>query len=439
MFNLSLKDNSFKSLSDLFAYSDRDTLMSPLLKIEKLSVSEVINEKSKSLFIFANADKIEDEKIIQLNSDDNIMTGNIAGFIGLNDLQINISSRFAENEEDYFLHYMLSKVFNINLANLKHNQEKSSIFDFLILLFPYYLKQAFRKGLFRKYNTFHYNDPNIKGAINVTKFIQRDIPFTGNVTYTTREYSTDNHLTELVRHTIEFIKVGRYKSILEETSSALFVKAIIESTPSYDKNDRQMIIGKNLTPIRHPYYSEWTDLQRLCLMILRHNKIKYANESKKQIYGILFDVAWLWEAYLNILLASYHFKHPNNKTGEGRIYLFNDNTGYRYPDFYNDEYVLDAKYKTMPASVEKIDREDLHQMITYLHILNPTPKTGVFLYPIKEKAVNSCLKSKTLNGKGGMIKAEGLIIPSNVTSFEDFSARIEANAIPFINNLLSKK
>ena len=112
-------------------------------------------------------------------------------------------------------------------------------------------------------------------------------------------------------------------------------------------------------------------------------------------------------------------------------------TGFRYPDFYNDEYVLDAKYKSMADSVEKIDREDLHQMITYLHILKRTPKTGVFLYPIKEKAVTSCLKSKTLNGNGGMIKAEGLVIPSNVTSFEDFSAKIEMNAKQFINNLLS--
>lgn len=112
-------------------------------------------------------------------------------------------------------------------------------------------------------------------------------------------------------------------------------------------------------------------------------------------------------------------------------------TGFRYPDFYNDEYVLDAKYKSMADSVEKIEREDLHQMITYLHILKPTPKTGVFLYPIKENTATSCLKSKTLNGNGGMIKAEDLVIPSNVTSFEDFSAKIEMNAKQFINNLLS--
>lgn len=162
-----------------------------------------------------------------------------------------------------------------------------------------------------------------------------------------------------------------------------------------------------------------------------------ANEGKSQIYGFLFDVAWLWKAYLNTLLSSHKFKHPNNKTGEGKIYLFDDMTGFRYPDFYNDEYVLDAKYKSMADSVEKIEREDLHQMITYLHILKPTPKTGVFLYPIKEKAVNSCLKSKTLNGNGGMIKAEGLVIPSNVNSFEEFSAKIEMNAKQFINNLLS--
>lgn len=112
-------------------------------------------------------------------------------------------------------------------------------------------------------------------------------------------------------------------------------------------------------------------------------------------------------------------------------------TGYRFPDFYNNEYVLDVKYKTMPASVDKIARDDLHQMVTYLHIVNPSKETGIFLYHIKEGADSSSLHSKNLKGSGGMIKAEGLVIPSNVTSFEDFSAKIEMNAKQFINNLLS--
>lgn len=69
-------------------------------------------------------------------------------------------------------------------------------------------------------------------------------------------------------------------------------------------------------------------------------------------------------------------------------------TGFRYPDFYNDEYVLDAKYKSMADSVEKIEREDLHQMITYLHILKPTPKNRSLSLSYKGKYCNLMFKEQ---------------------------------------------
>ena len=41
------------------------------------------------------------------------------------------------------------------------------------------------------------------------------------------------------------------------------------------------------------------------------------------------------------------FIHPENKSGKGGFYLFDDNTGLRYPDFYKEGTVLDAKYKRL--------------------------------------------------------------------------------------------
>ena len=129
---------------------------------------------------------------------------------------------------------------------------------------------------------------------------------------------------------------------------------IVLLTPSYKGGERDKIIRENLKLIKHPYFTDYAALQKLCLAILRRQKVNYGEDSKK-IYGLLFDVAWLWEEYLAGLLKSRDFKHPQNKKGSGWLYMFenkiNDteadkNYSHIYPDFYKpDECVLDAKYK----------------------------------------------------------------------------------------------
>ena len=423
---------------------DREAVLKELHKIADVNILEL--KKNSNLLVFSNKDKIEDTHVFSIvnnGEDSEIVTGNIAGFVGINDVQISIQSRFSEqvdngdeNQErnDYFLHYMLSKVFNINLLDFKHGEEKGSVFDFLVFLFPSFLNRALKKGIVRTYVRNEYNDSNIKGPLNVSRFLKEDIPFIGRVAYDKREYSADNSLTELVRHTIEYIRSGNYSSIVRDGDVASDVRKIIEVTPSYDRSVRESVINRNLRPIRHPYYSEWTDLQRICLMILRHNKLNYA-ESKDKIYGIVFDVAWLWEEYLNTLLRPLGYTHPRNKTGEGKIFLFENETGEtgtRYPDFYNEYCVLDAKYKRFEykGNVSSIDRDDLHQMITYMYVLKKHPENGVFLFPVKNETF-SHVKPLKLNGYGGWIKAEGHLIPQGTHSFKEFSKQMEENAEDF--------
>jgi 5-methylcytosine-specific restriction enzyme subunit McrC len=131
------------------------------------------------------------------------------GFIGRNSTQLTISSRFAKDENnDYFLHYMLQKVFSINLLKFDQTPNKENIWDFLLYLFPYYLKKAYSQGIYKAYRKEEYNDTNVKGSIDVKRHILRNIPFTGKIAYTTREHSYNNYLTQLIRHTIEHIKTA---------------------------------------------------------------------------------------------------------------------------------------------------------------------------------------------------------------------------------------
>ena len=317
-----------------------------LFPIADKTIAELCRE-NENLLIFPFSIETSDDRIGEssvmniLNTDDpdkvRISTGNVMGFIGVGNLQIKIKSRFDTGRDDFLLHYMLQKVLSFNLFDLSHNNEQEDVFDFIMFMFPYFLKSALRQGVYREYQNYRHNDANLKGTIDIGRHIARNIPFVGNIAYSTREYSHDNNMTELIRHTIEFMKTKKYgQSVLNiDKETVENVNTIIEHTPLYSKNDRSSIMSKNLRMKIHPYYTEYCPLQTLCLQILRMEEVKYG-ESDDEICGILFDGAWLWEEYVNTILSDIGFIHPENKLHKGGIYLFDDHSGVRYPDFYKD-------------------------------------------------------------------------------------------------------
>ena len=401
------RDNSEWHLSEV-ELCHLDTLQ----KLAEPTISELSLEDRPNLLIFPQdldvyGDKIGDAHIFEVKGD-KIATGNIMGFIGCNSTKVSISSRFAQNKDDYFLHYMLRKVFAVNLFDLQFNSDEESIFDLLIYLFPAFLKRAMQQGMFREYQTREYNDANVKGRIDVSRHIRQNIPFAGSIAYTTREYAQDNHLTQLIRHTIEYISHHRYSGNIlhndDETSDA--VKAICQATGSYNHNERQKVMNQNLRPISHPYYGEYRPLQQLCLQILRQEEMKY---------GVLFDGAWLWEEYLNTFLADIGFEHPRNKEGIGHKSLFKDGSGWCYPDFLSPQMVLDAKYKWYD-DWSKVQTKDLYQVISYMHVLDL--KKGGFVVPVDWNAMR--FPTKTLKGMGGEMSIYGMNVCSDADSFAKY-------------------
>lgn len=331
-----------------------------------------------------------------------LYTGNVMGFIGKGRTHLRISSRFdKESPNDNFLMYMLCKVMNINLFNLNYSCSNNPTFDILIYLFPYYLDNALQKGLYKEYKVCSYNDSNVKGAIDINQHIKLNALKPYRIAYHTREYTCDNALTKLIRYTIEYILHHPNGKHLLQRSESLRenISQIIQATPSYSAQDKQRIISQNLRPKIHPYYAEYYPLQRLCLQILRQDNLSIG-QSESEISGVLFDGAWLWEEYLNTVLKPLGFYHPRNNRRTGRVTLFNDGQGARYPDFYHKEtnMVLDAKYKRYEdkTQVSSIGRDDLHQIITYMHILQSV--YGGVVFPSNE--VHDVIEAE-LEGYGG--------------------------------------
>ena len=421
--------------------------VAPLFSIAGKTIASLC-EENEGLLIFPynienSDDRIGESSIMHILNTDNpevvsIATGNIMGFIGIGDLKVKIKSRFDVGRDDYFLHYMLQKVLSFNLFDLNHNNEQEDVFDFVLFMFPYFLKTALRQGLYREYQTIMYNDSNLRGSIDVGRYVTKNVPFVGKFSYTTREYSYDNTMTQLIRHTIEFMRTKKYgRSVLGIDSETLEnVNVIIEHTPSYNKNQRSNIINKNLRVKAHPYYTEYHLLQKLCIQILRMEEVKYG-QSEDEICGILFDGAWLWEEYLNTILQEIGFTHPQNKKRQGGIYLFADNSGERYPDFYNADMVLDAKYKRLGSleKVSEVDEDDIHQVMVYMDILKKNK--GGFVAPLEHR--QEMIPTSRRKDTNSTLSIYGIEISKTASSYVDFCNKMKKNEAIFVKTLMKRR
>ncbi len=406
---------------------DGDDILEDLRFLSDTSIGDLCDKERENLFVFphslndVNKDIDGRDSIIDLQG--NILrTSNYMGFVGRGGVELSITSRFDSGENNYFLHYMLQRVYAINLFDMKTSMDSTSVWDFLIFMFPHYLKKALRQGLYKKYQRKEYNDSRVRGAIDVARHIKINTPFAGAIAYSTREYSNDNNLTQLIRHTIEYLQahgLGGRHILYSDREMADFVQQIIRATPTYCRNKRTQIIGANLKKEQHPYFTEYGPLQRLCLQILRCERMNYSDKEDKKIYGLVFDGAWLWEEYLNTILSPLNFVHPQNKEGKQAIKLFTNGLGTRYPDFYKDDIVLDAKYKWLRKYAS---RDDVNQIITYMHCL--PAKIGGLIYP---KRLLDDIKDEhygTLCGLGGEFYQLFLGI-NGASDFENFVGEME--------------
>lgn len=353
-------------------------------------------------------------------------TGNIVGVLSDGKDEVAIHSRFTtkSTKEDFFLRYMLQQVLHYNVTTHRlASSDQQSYYDLLVFLFPYYLNEAVGKGLYKEYVKREYNDANIKGAIDVSRQIRSNIPFVGKIAYRTREFSYDNHLTQLIRHTIEKIQ-NEYPFLLQGSEETMeSVRLIWAGTASYSRLQRVAVLQENLLkPVKHSYFEAYSALQRICIQILSEEKAGFGSDSQ-QVHGIVIDVAWLWEEYIGKVTG---WKHYGRTKDLATMHLFQQpKASPRYPDFVYEAMPIDTKYK------RNIDtRNDYNQLTTYLHILSDIPaekRRGGFLQPTDDERseAQGYRKIGTLSGLGGELFTYRFYIPQKAESYGEFVEEIK--------------
>lgn len=433
MKQLKIKDNESNSKEDFFE------VKSVVNRVADKSLGQLEHE---GVFVFpegvSDAEDLSKDQMILQSYNDTYISGNVMGFLGVGDERIVIESRFSKEDNDYFFQYLLERVLEFpNFINLETDvNQEDKLFKLLLFLFPRYLRQATRKGLFKTYIRKEYNDGNVRGTINVANHIRRNTPFTGNISYSQREYSNDNYLIELIRHTIEYIK-GKSCGRMLLNSVKDEVKQVSEATPNYRASDRRKIIESNRkNVVRHAYYHEYRALQQLCILILRNEQHQYGNGARK-VYGILFDGAWLWEEYVNTLIEK-EFYHPKNKAGEGAQRLFAGGYGLIYPDFIGrdseNRIIADAKYKPL----NKISGKDYLQVLAYMFRFDA--KKGFYLYPESGDDPDLILMlnkgstyEKVVPREDIAVIKHGLKIPCGVSRYSEFVEKMSVAEDEFKN------
>lgn len=428
---------------------DKDHLLEDLKNLAHKNLVSLVQEQPLIIaytysldgqIVFSDDVKQEIPYVFKINQEGSkikFTTSSLVGFIGLGYESIVIKSRFDQNrDEDFFLHYMLEKALNVKINQLKHPYKESSILNLLYCIFPLLLHTALEQGLYAETKTFSCTSYNLKGPIDLSRQIKEQSPFNGRFAYSTCDFTSDNKVTELIRHTIEYLNSQTEIMEIFSSNQAKFdAMKIIEATPNYRLEDRQLIIDLNQRTPPAPFYNKYLPLYRLCLAILNQQRLRF-NQNINCFYGILINIANLWEEYLASVLLPHQFKHPNNRYSTEPLYLDEEETIERFPDFYrlNDPItIIDAKYK------EKVKRDDIHQIIAYLYRLKG--KKGILVLPKKQGDDTFKNEIHHLSGYGKeqstTYESFYINIPQNVTDYTEFSKLMQQEEAKLIQHIMS--
>ena len=400
-----------------------------LSELEKLGIQALGTEAK---YIDHVAEDTWVYRLVERESVTFIETGNTMGVLrvknhitGVNVL-IQIKSRFDKGNCQYFLVYLLTRMFGgVFLREMDIPAEGPDMWDFLIaLLLRKQLISACQTGLYREYQENYNNDLRYRGKFDLDTHMKRNIPFIGSIAYTIRDISFDNPLNHLIRHALAKIKTKWAWLLADGYELTKLMHLFEQSTPTWQSNNVWTCVHnrKNRISVKHPLYATHYEPLRILSRALLHEEgaNPYSN-SENEIEGFLFDGAWLWEEYLNTILEPLGFKHPRNKDKTGALSYFSNGVGTIYPDFWKTGIVADAKYKRLHRG---IGSDDLSQIISYMHVLDNI-KDGYFLYPKETDTIERSNQPEcigTLNGFGGNVFTLGLKIPESTENFQTFSA-----------------
>lgn len=321
-------------------------------------------------------------------------TGNMMGILNLRghgtSVKIQIQSRFDQDGKQYFLNYLLGKVFEVNFSDLVSAQDEIMWDMMLAFAFLWRFRKAGEIGLYKQYHKNEYNDLNFRGKLDLDRHLKRNYPLCGKIACSKREITFDNPLNHLLRFALAKIE-KKWPSMLDSSRDVRqLLTELKQATPTWTGGSPTRILNHKdtLYPVRQPYFAEhYEPLRKIARMLLSDEGANVYDQPEQnsdlEISGVIFDGAWLWEEYIATLLPEY--LHASYDEKRHPIPIFEGESNSFYPDFrWNDssgncKVVLDTKYK---KDSKTGNREDIHQVLCYMFLTGAD--RGGLVYPPKD-------------------------------------------------------
>lgn len=367
---------------------------------------------------------------------------------------INFKSRF-DKKQSFFLTYVFSVAFDargylFNQMNISGTNDMD--WDFLLMiLFAKQSHNAFKKGMYRQYHEYDYNDSNVRGRIDISRHLKENPISNGRICYTTREYTVDNPVNLLVLKAVEKLKT-RYKLTFNNfLSEDEYVKkgliSLYNDVPDWKMYSDRDILKQTKKKVVHSVYKNYEALRKTSIAIIKRSGINPFENSSSEISGIIIDMPKLWEDFLikELLLD---IDNGNGVEGQKEIGIIldknsRDNNSKRVikPDFLLDKFVFDAKYKKHWGDAYLGNswtgtREDVFQVLSYMHVLDR--KIGGVIFPVNEKRYDSFISEYDIaeNKKDEKFLLIPYFVPDSDNSVE-YIKQMKENQKKLINEIKS--
>lgn len=267
------------------------------------------------------------------------------------------------------------KVSSLTNANL--SKRSYSVLDLYFELFLDELQILLHNGLFKKYAQAEGNVLALKGSINFSKNIQKNIVRKDRFYTNHQEYNYAHLINQILFRTLNILKrINLNKSISDRVSKLLFCMPVIDDYNITEK-DFQKIVWNRKTAA----YKDAINIARL--IILNYSPdIKFG---KEDLIAILFDMNLLWEEFVFTVLKKK--LTSNYKIGFQNSQKFWSNKTIR-PDIYIekidpstndvlDKFIIDTKWKII--NYDQPSDDDLKQIFAYN--AHWGSKNSLLLYP----------------------------------------------------------
>lgn len=387
-----------KSLfSSVFEFTSKSATLEQLELFKFKPVRNKLDDEEQLILkLYAKEDRCNNKKYI-------VQTGLFSGVIYHKGCQFNITTRHGKQ----FLNRMLNYVNDIYVDNqdaLAQQSDDSSEFQNIIAyLFIQSLERAAVLGLPKTYQTLSQHGHKVRGKIDINAYLNNNIPFTGKITTSYREqvyvekivdvlYACCQHLESNFSNAIKRKLLGVHQILKQHYSGRYPENSVIQK-------------AKNHSVLNNPMFDGYKKVLSYAEIILKEKSLQIDANSNLSTKGYLFDIAELFEVYLEKLLERHFQDWYVTGQEELNVYVPMFYGRRMFPDIVmKHKYsgaiiVLDAKFKNMELKKKDVDRNDFYQIHSYIQYYQPNVLFGGLIYPLGKNINTLNTHSKNLFGQ----------------------------------------